>query len=74
MLQSRGYEKLVLQVGRGELNPALPSSPPLAVEIFRFKDSLAEDVRRADLVISHAGRATSVPSLFSWGQKWKSGG
>lgn len=56
MLQSRGYQKLVLQVGRGELKPALRGSPALAVEAFRFKDSLAEDLRRADLVISHAGR------------------
>ncbi|XP_054244589.1 putative bifunctional UDP-N-acetylglucosamine transferase and deubiquitinase ALG13 [Indicator indicator] len=63
VLQSRGYEKLVLQVGRGELNPSLPGSPPVAVEIFRFKDSLAEDVRRADLVISHAGAGSCLETL-----------
>ncbi|GAB0195224.1 putative bifunctional UDP-N-acetylglucosamine transferase and deubiquitinase ALG13 [Grus japonensis] len=63
VLQNRGYEKLVLQVGRGALKPALHSSPPLAVEAFRFKDSLAEDLRRADLVISHAGAGSCLETL-----------
>ncbi|XP_075368999.1 UDP-N-acetylglucosamine transferase subunit ALG13 [Mycteria americana] len=63
VLQSRGYEKLVLQVGRGALKPALCSSPALAVEAFRFKDSLAEDLGRADLVISHAGAGSCLETL-----------
>ncbi|XP_049684095.1 putative bifunctional UDP-N-acetylglucosamine transferase and deubiquitinase ALG13 [Accipiter gentilis] len=63
VLQSRGYQKLVLQVGRGELKPALRGSPALAVEAFRFKDSLAEDLRRADLVISHAGAGSCLETL-----------
>ncbi|XP_042663479.1 putative bifunctional UDP-N-acetylglucosamine transferase and deubiquitinase ALG13 [Tyto alba] len=63
VLQSRGYGKLVLQVGRGALKPALSSSPALAVEAFRFKDSLAEDLGRADLVISHAGAGSCLETL-----------
>ncbi|XP_075018805.1 UDP-N-acetylglucosamine transferase subunit ALG13 [Calonectris borealis] len=63
VLQSRGCEKLVLQVGRGALKPALRSSPALAVEAFRFKDSLAEDLWRADLVISHAGAGSCLETL-----------
>uniref|UniRef100_A0A8B9S066 UDP-N-acetylglucosamine transferase subunit ALG13 n=1 Tax=Accipiter nisus TaxID=211598 RepID=A0A8B9S066_9AVES len=63
VLQSRGYQKLVLQVGRGELKPAVRGSPALAVEAFRFKDSLAEDLRRADLVISHAGAGSCLETL-----------
>lgn len=59
-LQSRGYQKLVLQVGRGSL-PQPSRSSALAVEAFRFKDSLAEDLRSADLVISHAGTARLLP-------------
>lgn len=60
VLRSRGYEQLVLQVGRGALEPAPSGSAAVAVESFRFKDSLARDLRRADLVISHAGTAPCV--------------
>uniref|UniRef100_A0A8D0EF75 UDP-N-acetylglucosamine transferase subunit ALG13 n=1 Tax=Strix occidentalis caurina TaxID=311401 RepID=A0A8D0EF75_STROC len=60
---SRGYGKLVLQVGRGALEPALSGSSALAVEAFRFKDSLAEDLWRADLVISHAGAGSCLETL-----------
>ncbi|XP_074691052.1 UDP-N-acetylglucosamine transferase subunit ALG13 [Strix aluco] len=63
VLRSRGYEKLVLQVGRGALEPALRGSSALAVEAFRFKDSLAEDLWRADLVISHAGAGSCLETL-----------
>ncbi|XP_053931822.1 putative bifunctional UDP-N-acetylglucosamine transferase and deubiquitinase ALG13 [Cuculus canorus] len=61
VLQSRGYGKLVLQVGRGAMEPT--STPALPVEAFRFKDSLAEDLRSADLVISHAGAGSCLETL-----------
>ncbi|XP_009958580.1 PREDICTED: UDP-N-acetylglucosamine transferase subunit ALG13 homolog, partial [Leptosomus discolor] len=35
----------------------------LAVEVFRFKDSLAQDLERADLVISHAGAGSCLETL-----------
>ncbi|XP_058703825.1 putative bifunctional UDP-N-acetylglucosamine transferase and deubiquitinase ALG13 [Poecile atricapillus] len=63
-LRSRGYQKLVLQVGRGALPQAQPSSSSaVAVEVFRFKDSLAEELQRADLVISHAGAGSCLETL-----------
>ncbi|KAF4800155.1 UDP-N-acetylglucosamine transferase subunit ALG13 like protein [Turdus rufiventris] len=61
-LQSRGYQRLVLQVGRGSL-PQPGSSSALAVEVFRFKDSLAEELQSADLVISHAGAGSCLETL-----------
>ncbi|XP_033920280.1 UDP-N-acetylglucosamine transferase subunit ALG13 homolog [Melopsittacus undulatus] len=65
VLQSLGYEKLVLQVGRCALDPALLGSSDVAVEVeaFRYKESLAEDLRRADLVISHAGAGSCLETL-----------
>lgn len=54
-LKACGYERLVLQVGKGSVLPAPESCPDLTLEAFRFKDSIAEDIGRADLVISHAG-------------------
>ncbi|XP_054146600.1 UDP-N-acetylglucosamine transferase subunit ALG13 homolog isoform X1 [Melozone crissalis] len=61
-LQSRGYQKLVLQAGRGSL-PQPSSSPAAAVEAFRFKDSLAEELQSADLVISHTGAGSCLETL-----------
>ncbi len=55
-LRARGYERLVLQVGRGSLLPAADSCPHIRLEAFRFKSSIAEDIKQADLVISHAGK------------------
>ncbi|XP_065499377.1 UDP-N-acetylglucosamine transferase subunit ALG13-like [Caloenas nicobarica] len=63
VLQGRGYGQLVLQVGRGALEPAPSGSPAVALESFRFKDSLAQDLRRADLVISHAGAGSCLETL-----------
>ncbi|XP_071614332.1 UDP-N-acetylglucosamine transferase subunit ALG13 [Heliangelus exortis] len=63
VLQNRGYQKLVLQVGRGALEPVPGSIQAVAVEVFRFKDSVAEELRRADLVISHAGAGSCLETL-----------
>ncbi|XP_035018209.1 UDP-N-acetylglucosamine transferase subunit ALG13 homolog [Hippoglossus stenolepis] len=62
-LKARGYECLVLQVGRGSLLPAADSCPLIRLEAFRFKDSIVEDMKRADLVISHAGAGSCLEAL-----------
>ncbi len=54
-LMARGYTDMVLQVGRGSLVPDPDSCPGLTLQVFRFKDSITEDIRHSDLVISHAG-------------------
>lgn len=55
ILKDGGYERLVLQVGKGSLLPTAESCPHISLEAFRFKSSIADDIEQADLVISHAG-------------------
>eukprot|EP00076_Gallus_gallus_P015173 XP_015134150.1 putative bifunctional UDP-N-acetylglucosamine transferase and deubiquitinase ALG13 [Gallus gallus] len=63
VLRSRGCRQLVLQIGRGALQPAPQYGPAFVRDVFRFKESLAEDLRRADLVISHAGAGSCLETL-----------
>ncbi|XP_029297877.1 UDP-N-acetylglucosamine transferase subunit ALG13 homolog [Cottoperca gobio] len=62
-LKARGYERLVLQVGRGSLLPAADRCPHVRLEAYRFKGSIAEDLKQADLVISHAGAGSCLEAL-----------
>jgi len=45
-----------MQIGRGQFEPlGIAQNPDMKLEYFRYKDSIAEDIQTADLVISHAG-------------------
>uniref|UniRef100_A0A4W5N971 UDP-N-acetylglucosamine transferase subunit ALG13 n=1 Tax=Hucho hucho TaxID=62062 RepID=A0A4W5N971_9TELE len=63
LLKARGYQHLVLQVGRSSIFPDSDSCHKLTLEAFKFKDSTAENVKCADLVISHAGAGSCLESL-----------
>ncbi|XP_031718358.1 UDP-N-acetylglucosamine transferase subunit ALG13 homolog [Anarrhichthys ocellatus] len=63
VLKARGYEHLVLQAGRGSILPAADSCPHVSLEAYRFKDSIADDIQQADLVISHAGAGSCLEAL-----------
>ncbi|XP_072519768.1 UDP-N-acetylglucosamine transferase subunit ALG13 [Salminus brasiliensis] len=62
-LVDRGYTDVVLQVGRGSFVPDTQSCPGLRLEAFRFKESIAENIQQADLVISHAGAGSCLEAL-----------
>ncbi|XP_077388355.1 UDP-N-acetylglucosamine transferase subunit ALG13 isoform X2 [Festucalex cinctus] len=62
-LKCRGYEHLVLQVGRGSFVPDPHNFAHIAMEVFRFKDSIAKDMEQADLIISHAGAGSCLEAL-----------
>lgn len=63
LLAQQGYTRLLLQIGRGA-EPVLSSpAPALPVEWYRFKDSLAQDMRSAGLIVSHAGAGSIMEGL-----------
>ena len=63
LLAEQGYHRLCIQYGRGTPPPAVPASAPLEVESYRFKDSLAEDMQGAALLVSHAGAGSIMEGL-----------
>ncbi|KAH0513704.1 UDP-N-acetylglucosamine transferase subunit ALG13-like protein [Microtus ochrogaster] len=54
ILKSLGYNQLVLQIGRGTVVPEPFRTESFTLDVYRYKDSLKEDLQEADLVISHA--------------------
>lgn len=72
VLVGRGYTRLVMQIGRAEYTPRrlLPPNSRaarlhsgLSVEYFDFAPSLADHLRSAALVISHAGSGSIFEAL-----------
>ncbi|CAN6571334.1 unnamed protein product [Malus baccata var. baccata] len=64
-LLKRGYTRLLIQMGRGSYIPtkAEGGDEPLAVDYFTFSSSIAEHLRAASLVISHAGSGSIFETL-----------
>lgn len=63
VLRARGYTKLTMQIGHGTIVPPSGLICDVQVEYFRFKDSITEDIQRADLIISHAGAGSCLEVL-----------
>ncbi|KZV80312.1 glycosyltransferase 28 [Exidia glandulosa HHB12029] len=70
-LRDKGYTRLEVQCGKTQLPDLVQvSSAPwhtqrqgVDISLWDFKPSLSEDIKRADLVISHAGSGTIVDVL-----------
>lgn len=56
-----GYKKLILQIGHGNYEPN--KSKLIDIEYYRLKDSIVEDLREADVVISHSGAGSCLEIL-----------
>lgn len=60
-------KRLVLQIGRGSIEPLLIPKLCLAknikYELFRFKQTLHDEIEQADLVISHCGAGSILEVL-----------
>ncbi|KAM9180773.1 LOW QUALITY PROTEIN: UDP-N-acetylglucosamine transferase subunit ALG13 [Dugong dugon] len=63
IIKSLGYSRLVLQIGRGTVVPEPFSTESFTLDVYRYKDSLKEDLQKADLVISHAGAGSCLETL-----------
>ncbi|XP_078068201.1 putative bifunctional UDP-N-acetylglucosamine transferase and deubiquitinase ALG13 [Mustelus asterias] len=63
ILQDLGYRKLILQIGRGSVEPKPLVGTDFTREVYRFKDSIADDIQNAALVISHAGAGSCLETL-----------
>jgi len=78
VLKSKGFSSLKIQLGKGNYIPqhigALEEGQAslkdqrkdlerIAVSFYRFKPSIADDMRGADLIISHAGAGSIVEAL-----------
>ncbi|ESO08657.1 hypothetical protein HELRODRAFT_75054 [Helobdella robusta] len=67
-LKKLGYTQLDVQIGSyqggdGDSLPNINHLDRFAVECFRYKDSIAEYIRDASLVISHAGAGSCLEVL-----------
>ncbi|XP_071482381.1 UDP-N-acetylglucosamine transferase subunit ALG13-like [Diadema antillarum] len=63
VLKKLGYTRLCVQYGRGQFEPKSFDQPDFTLEAFRYKDSIAADIRGADLIISHAGAGSCLEAL-----------
>ena len=46
---------MLIQKGRGNVDIESTTTPYFSLECYRYKDSISNDIKEADLVISHAG-------------------
>ena len=47
---------MVIQIGGGTYTPTLLNDEQFQSEVFRYKDSLKQDMEDASLIISHGGQ------------------
>ena len=62
---SKGFTRLIVQYGKG-VEPSLPeewTSRFETVEAYRFKPTLSDDMKAADLILSHAGAGTVMEAM-----------
>ncbi|RMX61096.1 hypothetical protein pdam_00010520 [Pocillopora damicornis] len=63
LFEKLGYGSVVLQIGRGVFEPEIIDKKNLSMQYYRYKDSIAEDIQSASLVISHAGAGSVLETL-----------
>ena len=66
LLRTNGYNDLRIQFGRGVYEPKVlinSFTQGIQLEIYRFKPTLDDDMKRADLIISHCGAGSILEAV-----------
>ncbi|CAH3154668.1 unnamed protein product [Porites lobata] len=63
VLENLGYRSVILQIGRGVYEPEIIKRNNFSLTYYRYKGSIAADIQRASLVISHAGAGSVLETL-----------
>ena len=59
----KGYSKLIVQAGNSKSIASIVDDKRIEAEIYKYKDSIEEDIQNASLVISHAGAGSILEAL-----------
>lgn len=62
-LKKIGCEEVNFQIGNSDFDPGDFMKEGVKIHTYRFKDSIQDDIRSADLVISHAGAGSCLEAL-----------
>ncbi|KAG7299175.1 hypothetical protein JYU34_017716 [Plutella xylostella] len=62
-LNKLGCKEITVQIGNSATEPGDYDKNGMKINLYRFKDSIQEDIDNADLVISHAGAGSCLEVL-----------
>lgn len=68
-LMELGFTKMILQIGSSNYNDQRleevrqECADSLDIELYSYKQSISEDIERADVIVGHAGAGTCIESL-----------
>lgn len=62
-LKNIGCKEIAFQIGNSSVEPGVFEQEGVQINMYRFKDSIQEDIKNADLVISHAGAGSCLETL-----------
>ncbi|CAH0719846.1 unnamed protein product, partial [Brenthis ino] len=62
-LKKIGCKEITLQIGNSDVNPGDYEKEGVKMHLYRFKDSIKQDMCNADLIISHAGAGSCLEAL-----------
>ncbi|CAB3246810.1 unnamed protein product [Arctia plantaginis] len=62
-MKNIGCKQITFQIGNSNVEPGIYEKNDIEINMYRFKDCIQEDIRNADLVISHAGAGSCLETL-----------